>query len=47
MPYKVLPSLHVPAFEEMKKRDAEFYARLEKAGFKLDFGEDGSGLFLK
>ena len=47
VPYKVLPSLHVPAFEEMKKRDAEFYARLEKAGFKLDFGEDGSGLFLK
>ncbi len=47
VPYKVLPSLHVPAFAEMQKRDADFYARLEKAGFKLDFGEDGSGLFLK
>jgi putative flavoprotein involved in K+ transport len=47
LPYRVLPSLHVPVYEEMKKRDAEFYARLEKAGFKLDFGDDGSGLFLK
>ena len=47
VPYKVLPSLHAPAFEEMKKRDAEFYARLEKVGFRLDFGEDDSGLFLK
>ena len=47
LPYKVLPSVHVPVFDEMKRRDAELYARLEKAGFQLDFGEDGSGLFLK
>jgi len=47
LPYKVLPSLQVPVYEEMKKRDAGFYARLEKAGFMLDFGDDGSGLFLK
>ena len=47
VPYKVLPSLHAPAFAEMKKRDAEFYGRLEKVGFRLDFGEDDSGLFLK
>ncbi|MCG3017619.1 hypothetical protein KZ288_28200, partial [Escherichia coli] len=25
----------------------EFYGRLREAGFELDFGEDGSGLFLK
>ena len=31
----------------MKKRDADLYGRLEKAGFMLDFGEDGSGLFMK
>src|SRR6266446_3655601 len=47
LPYKVLPSLQVPVYEEMKKRDAGFYARLEKVGFMLDFGDDGSGLFLK
>jgi putative flavoprotein involved in K+ transport len=46
-PYKVLPSLNIPVYEAMKKRDAGFYARLEKAGFMLDFGDDGSGLFLK
>jgi len=34
-------------YDEMKKRDADLYARLEKAGFLLDFGVDGSGLFMK
>ena len=37
----------MPVYEEMKRRDADLYARLEKAGFLLDFGEDGSGLFMK
>lgn len=27
--------------------DADFYASLTEAGFKLDFGEDGTGLFMK
>ncbi len=47
LPYKILPALQVPVYEEMAKRDADFYKRLEKAGFMLDFGEDGSGLFMK
>jgi len=47
VPYKVMPALHVPVYEEMKKRDADLYGRLEKAGFLLDFGVDGSGLFMK
>jgi len=38
---------HIPVYEEMAKRDADLYSRLEKAGFLLDFGEDGSGLFMK
>ena len=46
-PFKALPALQKPIYEEMKKRDAGFYARLEKAGFKLDFGEDDTGLLLK
>src|SRR6185503_511134 len=37
----------IPLYEQMKERDADFYDRLEKAGFMLDFGEDGSGLFMK
>ncbi len=47
IPYKILPAFQIPAYDEMKKRDAEMYEGLEKAGFMLDFGEDGSGLFMK
>jgi putative flavoprotein involved in K+ transport len=47
LPYKILHTLQIPVYDEMKKRDADLYARLEKAGFMLDFGEDGSGLFCK
>jgi putative flavoprotein involved in K+ transport len=47
LPYKALPALQVPVYQQMKERDAEFYSRLEKAGFQLDFGEDESGLFMK
>jgi putative flavoprotein involved in K+ transport len=47
VPYRIMAALQVPVYEEMKKRDADLYARLEKAGFMLDFGDDGSGLFMK
>ena len=47
IPYKIMAPLQVPVYEEMKKRDADLYSRLEKAGFLLDFGVDGSGLFMK
>ena len=47
LPYKALPPLQVPLYQRMKERDAEFYSRLEKAGFQLDFGDDESGLFMK
>lgn len=46
-PYRVLPDVQRPAFEAMAERDREFYTALEATGFDLDFGEDGSGLFLK
>ena len=47
VPYRIMHTFHIPAYDEMKRRDADLYARLEKAGFLLDFGEDGSGLFMK
>ena len=47
VPYKIMHGFHIPVYEEMAKRDADLYSRLEKAGFLLDFGEDGSGLFMK
>jgi putative flavoprotein involved in K+ transport len=47
LPYRILPGLQVPVYAEMKERDKDLYERLEQAGFMLDFGEDGSGLFCK
>ena len=47
IPYRVLPELQIPLYDQMRERDAEFYARLEEAGFRLDWGDDGSGLFMK
>ena len=47
VPYKIMHGFHIPVYEEMKKREADLYSRLEKAGFMLDFGDDGSGLFMK
>jgi putative flavoprotein involved in K+ transport len=47
VPYKIMHSFQIPVYEEMARRDADLYSRLEKAGFMLDFGDDGSGLFMK
>ncbi|MEM8630647.1 MAG: NAD(P)/FAD-dependent oxidoreductase [Pseudomonadota bacterium] len=47
IPYKVLPAVQKPQCDEMRERDKEFYERLEKSGFQLDFGADDTGLFLK
>jgi len=47
VPYKIMHGFQIPVYEEMKRREADLYGRLEKAGFMLDFGDDGSGLFMK
>jgi putative flavoprotein involved in K+ transport len=47
VPYQIMHTFHIPVYEEMKRREADLYDRLEKAGFMLDFGPDGSGLFMK
>ena len=47
MPYRIMHTFQIPVYAEMAKRDADFYDRLRKAGFMLDFGDDGSGLFMK
>ncbi|MGI5499814.1 NAD(P)-binding domain-containing protein [Lentzea sp. CA-135723] len=47
LPYRILPQFQIPVYQQIKERDADFYARLEKAGFDLDWGDDDSGLFLK
>ena len=47
LPYRIMHEFQIPLYDAMRERDAEFYERLEAAGFMLDFGEDGSGLFMK
>lgn len=47
VPYKIMHAFHIPVYKAIAERDADFYERLTKAGFLLDFGEDGSGLFMK
>lgn len=47
IPYKVMPQFHRPIFDAIKERDKDFYERLSRAGFMLDFGDDESGLFMK
>ncbi|TCO72019.1 NAD(P)/FAD-dependent oxidoreductase [Rhodovulum euryhalinum] len=47
IPYAILHEFQIPLYEQMKERDKDFYEGLEKAGFRLDWGDDGSGLFMK
>jgi putative flavoprotein involved in K+ transport len=47
VPYRILHTFQIPLYDQMKERDKAFYDRLEAAGFDLDWGDDGSGLFMK
>ena len=47
LPYRILHEFQIPAYEKMAEVDKDFYDRLEAAGFWLDWGPDGSGLFMK
>ena len=47
LPYRIMHEFQIPLYDQMRERDADFYQRLADAGFQLDWGEDGSGLFMK
>ena len=47
LPYRIMHEFQIPLYDQMRERDRDFYARLEAAGFELDWGDDGSGLFMK
>ena len=47
VPYAILHTFQKPVYDKIRDVDAEFYAGLERAGFRLDFGADDSGLFMK
>lgn len=46
-PHRELERRQVANCAVMRERDAELHARLEKAGFILDFGPDDTGLVMK
>jgi putative flavoprotein involved in K+ transport len=43
-PFKLMAQMQKPVYAEIRRRDAELYAGLDRAGFRYHFGEDGSGL---
>ena len=47
LPYRIMNTFQKPVYDKIRQDDAEFYAGLAKAGFRLDFGDDDSGLFMK
>ncbi|MFQ6172168.1 NAD(P)-binding domain-containing protein [Oryzobacter sp. R7] len=47
LPYRILHEFQIPIYEKMAQVDKDFYDRLERAGFWLDWGDDDSGLFMK
>ena len=47
LPYAIMHEFQIPLYDQMRERDKDFYDRLEAAGFQLDWGADGSGLFMK
>lgn len=47
LPYKIMHEFQIPLYEQMRERDKGFYEALEKVGFMHDWGDDGSGLFMK
>ncbi len=47
LPYRIIADFQKPISDAMRLRDKDLYDRLERAGFRLDFGEDDSGQFMK
>jgi putative flavoprotein involved in K+ transport len=47
IPYRIMAQFQTPVYDAIRERDQDFYERLEKAGFRHDWGDDGSGLFMK
>jgi putative flavoprotein involved in K+ transport len=47
LPYRIMHEFQIPIYDAIRDRDKDFYDRLAAAGFELDWGDDGSGLFMK
>ncbi len=47
LPYRIMHTFQQPVYAAIRERDQDFYDRLEAAGFRHDWGDDDSGLFMK
>jgi putative flavoprotein involved in K+ transport len=47
MPYRLAAEAQRPTYDRIREVDREYYARLDAAGFRCDFGPDDSGMSLK
>ncbi|MGI9355318.1 MAG: flavin-containing monooxygenase [Rhizobiaceae bacterium] len=47
VPYRMIPEVQKPIYEQIAKADADLYQKLTDAGFLWDFGEDNTGLMAK
>ena len=47
VPYKIMHRSAIERYKRAAEIDAKFYDDLKRVGFMLDFGDDGSGLFMK
>ena len=47
LPYRIMHEFQIPIYDAIRERDKDYYERLAAAGFELDWGDDGSGLFMK
>jgi putative flavoprotein involved in K+ transport len=47
VPYRLAAEIQRPTYDRIREIDREYYARLDAAGFRYDFGPDDSGMSLK
>src|SRR4051812_38874108 len=47
LPFNILNHYHKAPYEKNRHDDADFFVWVEEDGFRLDFGDDDSGLFMK
>ena len=47
VPFRLMPATQAPLYAEIARRDGDLIARLNAAGFRTDYGLDGSGLMMK
>jgi len=47
LPYRIIADFQKPISDAMRLRDKALYDRLEEVGFRLDFGDDDTGQFMK